>query len=557
MNPKKTALLALLLVVGGLWAWYGEHRPAIEKREREAAEKKLFAFKPDSVDGLTISTGGAKIEIVKKGTAWKITAPVETDGDNETISAMINAAANAESAEFLSGPEKGYGLSPAGASIVFRHGDSSDTLDVGLASPTGALTYVRSSKQERPSAVGASLGGDLSKNLFQLRSKKIAAFEPSAVSAVEIAVAGKPTAALLKKDGKWAFAPPDARRVDQDAVAEFINRLKNAAATGFADDKGDAEAGLAPPRLVITLRGNEKETLLLFGAETEDRLGVYARGADSPAIATIPGGLMMELPLSADALRERRIFTLKREDVKKVSIERGGEKMEFVLNAGIWQYAEKGKAVRADDVKMGELVDSLLAMRAKEFTAAPAGTKKTAPDILLTLNGETSVSFHKSPGKALALYGSNAALLDETAIRPLDVAPSSFADRRIFKIRQRDVESVTIERGTIKIALVKKGGLWLSAGDGGKRADLFKTGKLVSGLCALSFVQSLDGGAETGEPLAVITLAGGGQSSGASFLRHNGDKTLLLVKPAGEGALYVARADEALSLLPDTLEDLL
>lgn len=563
MSLKKTLFLALLLLAGAIWAWYGEFRPAEQKKVREEADKKLFDFRPETADGLKITALDKTVELEKKDGAWKITAPVRAAGDEAQIAGFINAIAAGEATGFLDGNDGDYGLSPAVMTIEISHGGKRDVLYVGATSPTGTVTYVKSSKANRAATADSRFGRAVSKNLYQLRNKRFVKFDPSAIDRFELAFPGGKTAALAKKETGWNFTAPADWAADQETPGELLSKLGNAAATEFADGKTEAETGLATPRLSVTLHEKDRAETLIFGGETKDRLGVYAKRAAGPEIMVLPGALMNGLPKTAEELRDRRIFSFVPGAIIKMALARGKEKAEFALLSGVWEYSDNGKTSRADDARLQSLMDSLAALRAAEFADGPAVArlKKIAPYLTVSLTAdksEVSASFYKDAGKVFVVRGRMAARLDENAFKPLDTAPSTLADRHVFRVRQHDVAMVSVERDKFHIGLVKKDGQWRIAGTK-KFADLFKVGNLVSGLCGLTYVQSLNGGAGEIKPLAAITLSGepGSPKTRASVLQHSSDKTLLLVKPEGENMLYVVKADELLRFLPQKMEDLL
>jgi hypothetical protein len=301
---KKSAALLIVLIAGGVYAYKAEYLGAKKKDDAERREKKLFSFDEKSVTGISVTSDGGRIEVVRDKDAWKITAPISADGDAAAIGGLIKAALDASYTESVDGNPGDFGLEPAGTRIDFFLGEKPVTLLVGSTSPTGGSVYVKTNGKIL--LVPVSLARGVRKNLFQLREKRLLAGTTSEISKFEVWRGKTQISAEKGVDGKWVLTSPAKSTADDGAVNDLLSTLLYSRATAFADDKSDAETGLKNPAARVSVWNKSAAQTLLLGDETKDKLGIYARLEGGKTTAVVPANFMRRLPQTARELEPKK-----------------------------------------------------------------------------------------------------------------------------------------------------------------------------------------------------------------------------------------------------------
>jgi len=213
MNPRNTAILALVVTALGAFVWLYEIRGAEERSEREAAEKRLWKdVEAEQISLVTLRTKDdeeARLERVEG--AWKLLAPISfpadasaADGIAETLAGLAAEATIDDPA-----PLAEYGLEGP-PRVRFRAGERELALRVGSRSPVGANSYVATSEDKPVYAVQSFRLTSLERSLDDLRDKRPMRFDREAVT--ELRVRWKGGAARIVRDAEdrslWRLAEP-------------------------------------------------------------------------------------------------------------------------------------------------------------------------------------------------------------------------------------------------------------------------------------------------------------------------------------------------------------
>ena len=71
-------------------------RPAFDRKPFDLRDKKILAFDRDKVDRLEIAHGDVKLELVKAGQDWNITAPVQAKADFSSVETIVTRLQSAQ-----------------------------------------------------------------------------------------------------------------------------------------------------------------------------------------------------------------------------------------------------------------------------------------------------------------------------------------------------------------------------------------------------------------------------------------------------------------------------
>ncbi len=141
-----------------------------------------------------------------------------------------------------------------------------------------------------------------------------------------------------KKSGTWEILHPVRSGVDSFAFARLLNRLTGIKSIRvIAESPKDlSEFGLKQPEITLTFRAGEHDNSLLIGHMSPIEKGYYvAKGGDGK-VYFVPGDDRKALDQPLIELRDKKLFTLKTDQVRRVIIERKGERWVLEKKEGRW-----------------------------------------------------------------------------------------------------------------------------------------------------------------------------------------------------------------------------
>lgn len=317
MNPRSTALLALVVAALGAFVWLYEIRGAEQRSEVAEAEKRVFRdLKAEDITRITLATkDGPEAQLERVEGAWNLTAPLGFPADAASADGLANALADLPadaSLDDASVPLTEYGLD-APPKIRFSAGERELSLRVGGRSPVGSGTYVATA-DDRPVRVVASYRlAALDKTLDDLRDKRPLRFDREA--AAELRVRWKDAGVRLVRDEQdpdaWRLVEPLAASADPRTVSKVLSDLEFLRSAGFDDapPKSVLES-LERPELAIEIvtRADGKEATARFALGAAGEGGARpARGSASESVYRMPAGSLEDFPRSVDAFRDKQL----------------------------------------------------------------------------------------------------------------------------------------------------------------------------------------------------------------------------------------------------------
>ena len=203
MRGGRSLLILLVLAVGlGAYAYFVE-----SKRDPAATEKKerLFTIEAGAIDEVEVKVPTATTTTLKKtGDAWTIAAPVSAPADSTTVSGITSALAAIDIDRVVDDNPASmaqFGLEVPVATISFKAGGQTHRLDIGNKTPTGSGLYARADDQKRLLLIPAFHEETFKRSTFDLRDKRVLAFERDRVDSLSLAGRGAVAIDLTQKDG--------------------------------------------------------------------------------------------------------------------------------------------------------------------------------------------------------------------------------------------------------------------------------------------------------------------------------------------------------------------
>ena len=403
VNPRTTAVLALLVAALGAFVYLYEIRGAEERAEAEAAEKRLFpGVEASEVTAVAMQTSddrAARLERSDEG--WRLVEPLEFPADALAADGLASALAELASEAVFEEPEPlaNYGLDGEPA-LRFTADGAEHALRIGDKTPVGGNTYAAPDEGERVFAVPTWRITPLRKSLAELREARVARFERDAVRRVRLRWPGSELALARAEDGSWRLSEPLDAPADDATVDALLGTLEFMRADGFVDEPVEAErSGLEDPAFVAELELGEgapgeggeaaqagvseggveagTETLRVVIGSTVDGQERFVRGPDG-TLYRIGADRLDDLPRTLAAYRWKTLSRFTASDAQRFEIDFAEGGAEHRVNG---RRTDSGWDTEPESFAAGtasRMVAELAALEAHDIAADAVGEAEAA-----------------------------------------------------------------------------------------------------------------------------------------------------------------------------------
>lgn len=455
MRLKTNLIIGVLFAALLAFVYFYEIRGGEDRRAESDKTKKLVDFSESEAKRLTIDHIDSLIVIEKVQDRWMIEAPVECEADQEAVDRYLRNLREVERDKVVEeagrvrdNPEvaQKYRLhAPRLKVVVETATGSTDTIWWGADSPTQRFVYV----QQRGSnpeifTVQAWRFDNLDKHLFDLRDRRVLAFEKGKVREVRL-VQPQATLSLTKAEG-WRLTAPVAAPADQGAMDGLLDQLSQAQAKAFVPGAAVAAAayGLNTPAVEVSLLlGDERaEKRLRVGAPAPGGT-YYAQDPSRAAVFTVDSSLVKQLSKSAFDLRDKKPLKFARDQVDHIELQRPGQQLAAAKDtAGVWSLVAP-QSGPAKSWKFNNLLNQLEEVQVEEFVGEAVGDLKPygldAPRLRVVLQaggktaievklGEKASQVYMAQVGVLAVYRVGGSVLKDLDLQLQDVIQGAAAD---------------------------------------------------------------------------------------------------------------------------------
>ncbi len=407
MNPRNTAILALVVAALGAFLYFYEIRGQAERAEAEEAARRLFqGVSAEEIGAIALAAGGAApVRLERSPQGWRITEPVRFPADEIRADSLASTLAALASEAVFEAPEplEEYGIG-ADPSLRFWVAGAEHVLYVGDKTPIGGNSYVKTGKGPQVYAVKTYHATALEKSLEELRDAKVLNFDRDAVERIEASWPGG-RVVLGKGEEGWRLLEPLEAAADQDAVDSLLTDLSFLRADGFIDEvPPDAEVGLDAPAFEATLvmgAGETDETparaRIAIGA-TVDGAQRAVRGAAESALYRIGEQRLEDYPRTVAAYRFKNLADFEASDAVRFELvfAAEGESGPHVVSGELveegWVTAPQAMAAG----KASQMIGELSKLSAVDIAADAMGEDElramglSPPAVILRAFGENS-----------------------------------------------------------------------------------------------------------------------------------------------------------------------
>lgn len=373
MNFKTTlALLAAVIVIGVFIFVTASNSPTENQTigtDPKTAEKAVLSLKVDEVTSVKITPRtGDPITLVKTGTGWRLSSPVNGAAQAYAVQDLVNALVTMKSTSTLkldAAQLDQTGLKTPEYTVVLTHAERSiTTVQVGKRVIAGNITFVRVNQDQVAQVVPADVYDALALDASKYRDMTLIQQSTADVNHLILDVAGKPRIELTRDNGKWQVIAPEKMPADEQRVQSLIGSITYLRATAFpdpkvvelarslnllnpritawystvADDKSATSPASSPATQPVvttppstgpsTVAATQQAlpsggTRLVFGDyDGPKRQNVYATSSSWEGVATIGAGTFSALNIDPLELRDRNLADIDPAMVQSVRITR-------------------------------------------------------------------------------------------------------------------------------------------------------------------------------------------------------------------------------------------
>jgi hypothetical protein len=409
---KSTIVLAVVLIGLGAYIFFVDSKRP--EGATEAKDKAFAAIEPDNIEEVRIkSASGETAHVVKASQGWQIDNPVKADADPSEITSVTSNLVSLEIQRVVdeNPADLGqYGLNPPRVDVAFRLKGEKDFrgLLLGEKTPTGGDLYAKLQNDKKVFLVSSFLDTTFNRTPFDLRDKKILAFDRDKVSSVEIMNAGT-ILQLARENNDWKMTKPVPARADYGTAEGLVTRLSSGQMQRIVENEATdlKKYGLDPPAAVATVAtGSARASLALGKSEGGS---TYAKDASRPIVFAVEDSLAADLKKDIGEFRRKDVFDFRSFNASRVEISRGPaswvfEKSKDKDGKDVWKDST-GKVI--DTAKVEDVLTKLSNLRAQSFEATANPTLKT-PETVVTASFEgksETVQFGRSGSDIFASRG--------------------------------------------------------------------------------------------------------------------------------------------------------
>ena len=400
---RSTLVLLVLFVLIGGYAWFVEReRPPASEAD---ANEQAFDVAAGRITDLTVDAANGDVTVLTRTENeidWMVTAPVETEADDNAATAIATTLAALEIrrvVEEQAADLEPFGLAEPAVSVTFATPDGEPvTLSVGDETPVGGARYAAIGS--RLILVADFVESTLNRSTFELRDRSILEFTGPDIASFTVEQ-GDDTLRFTKADSEWRVVEPLEARADFGLVEAMVGRLGSGEMVAIESESAADDAlgpfGLDIPRLTATVEVDGESHTLLVGNENADTT-VYARDAARDLVFTIDAALVDDLARDADTYRQKDLFDFRPFNATTLTVVRDGRTVRFAKGPAaededadetdapgeeVWRRLEP-EPTDVERTEMDALLRALSNLRADSFVESRDGTGLDAPLATIT-----------------------------------------------------------------------------------------------------------------------------------------------------------------------------
>jgi hypothetical protein len=369
---------AVLCGLGGLIWWVNKHPQ--DKSTPTAASPKLMDVPDAQVQSFDLQKKGSPpLTLTKDKGKWTISAPATYSADQDAVTSLISSLSgvNADSViEEKPGDVGKYGLAdPVLTVTAHEKGGKTDRLFFGDDVPAGSEVYARVGKDPKVYAVSSSLKSSFSKDVNDLRDKRLLTFDSKAVSRVELISAKSDIEFGKVNESDWQIVKPGPYRADSFQVEELMRKLADAKMdlSGKTEDAKAVETAYNGGHVVGTVKVTDASGVQSLEVR-QNKDDYYAHSSLVPGAFKIASDLGQLVGKPLDDFRNKKLYDFGYSDTSRIELHLAAGDKTYTHSGTDWKSA--GQTVDPGSVQ--SLIEKLRDLTATGFVTAGFGNPDSA-----------------------------------------------------------------------------------------------------------------------------------------------------------------------------------
>lgn len=308
---------------------------------------------------------------------WQLLAPVKVRADQPEVDTFINEIIRVSINKTISAPKNPseYGIDKPRIDLIVTTKDNKiHRVKIGKNAALEQGIYVQKDGDLNVYLIDSSFWKSVNKSLSDLRDKKVTLINPAQVNCLKIS-RGNDIIEIVRKDtDKWVMIQPLSDKVSAEKMKSYLMDIDGLRAKSFEEEHPAdlTKYELRPESLQITISSTNQSETIMFGTVLEhDRSRIYAMKTPNYPVITLFCSDFTHLNYSANDFREKKIFDLSLDRIKRmeviksgipfIQLEKADTNWQIVLPAGI-------------SVEANALVDFIKQVTETEITEFTADT---------------------------------------------------------------------------------------------------------------------------------------------------------------------------------------
>ncbi len=369
------------------------------------------------------------------------------------------------------------------------------------------------------------------------------------------------TIVIEKQADQWQIIEPVATLADYSIVRSIFDELEFAQRerTLTVEELAGiplSDFGLAEPRVIVTLGGDQDPISVRLGSATPTGDAVYVQVDGRNEVYVVNPSVAARLDRDLDAIRDRGVFRYQPTSATRFQIKSVDRVTEFVKDDGVWRLHEPFTA-RANQQALNDVLRELGYLRVREFLSDDPNNVMAYG--LNEPHHEISIWEDNASESQVLLVGDHPANDTTTLVAKTKSSPSIFTipvaaiekatvpltelrDPKVFDFVTAEVGALKIQRGDEEIAVTRTNDSWRITAPAEMTADPAEVGRFLEQLRALEIEEFTADVATDLEPYGltvpsvILTVQGAGTNDVCQLLLGSQTVTNAL--------LYVTRSDE-------------
>ncbi len=377
MKNKGTWILLGLVVLLGVYTYFGDFKRKESEEKAKEEQSKVVALAKDQINAIEILREKEPLTLVKAGETWMVEAPLKDAAAPEMVDQFLTEIIDDKSLRVAKEGEKivwaDYGLDDPLGTVVLKTADGkSAKVSVGRQKDFQGNHFLRRDEEAKVLVGNSTWSGRVAKSGTDFRERKVFRQKTADIEKIRLRNS-KGEFTLVRKDGVWVNEGQPAWQIDQAKAGDFLTGIGNAKALEFLDPASPAlkTSGLAKPSAEVRLfakgaAGETAPTWTLQVAKSKDNVffGKVSEPDLTVKLDAFEAGKLLEQ--TEYALRDGKLpFALATADVKQIDYK--SPRHDLVLNhdGAAWKVE---KAPPEHEAQMGKVTDLLTKIRDAQVT---------------------------------------------------------------------------------------------------------------------------------------------------------------------------------------------